>query len=139
MPLSPSSLLTLRDDPHPAPPESFNEADLLAYGGRRWRRVQYLSDQFWTRWRRDYLQTLQARRKWTQDKTNLKPGDLVLLRDKTVPRNLWPFAIVEEVKKSSDDRVRSARIKIVRHQKNKKTRISSYERPISELVLLVPS
>ncbi len=34
-PLSPSMLLTLRDSPHPPPPENFTESDLIAYGRKR--------------------------------------------------------------------------------------------------------
>ena len=55
-----------------APPGDFVAEDL--YTRRRWRRVQYLADQFWTRWRREYLQNLQRRLKWQERRTNLAAG-----------------------------------------------------------------
>ena len=62
-PITPSMLLTLRDDPSPRPPEEFSSSDALAFGPRRWRRAQFLADDFWTKWRRDYVQELQSRHK----------------------------------------------------------------------------
>ena len=41
-PVSPSTLMSLKDYPNPPPIESFSEADLLAYGKMRWRWVQQL-------------------------------------------------------------------------------------------------
>ena len=38
-------LLTLKPQQPPPPPGNFPKEDL--YGRRRWRRVQYLADQFW--------------------------------------------------------------------------------------------
>ena len=34
------------------------------YTRRRWRRIQYLGDKFWSRWRREYLQNQQRNQKW---------------------------------------------------------------------------
>ena len=62
MPISPSMLLTLKE-PDEGALEPMSERDLLAYGQRRWRRVQYLADVFWKNWRDHYLQELTARRK----------------------------------------------------------------------------
>ena len=58
-PLCPAMILTLHYSmPHPASPEVFN-ADSLTDSKRLWRRVQYLTDQFWTRWQKEYIQELQ--------------------------------------------------------------------------------
>ena len=35
---------------------NFQRADV--YLRKRWRRVQYLANLFWTRWRKEYLRTL---------------------------------------------------------------------------------
>ena len=56
-PLTPSQLLTMKSKvvmPHPG---NFQKAD--AYLRRRWKRVQYLSKVFWSRCRKEYIQTLQ--------------------------------------------------------------------------------
>ena len=78
-------LLNLRTD-QPTSSADFQPQDLLAYGKKRWRRIQYLADQFWSRWRTDYLQTLQKRRKWFHPSRNLQIGDVVLLKDASVKR-----------------------------------------------------
>ena len=65
-PLSPAMLLTMKVQPLSFPPGEFVAADL--YSRCHWRRVQYLADQFWVRWKREYVQTLQKRSKWTRPK-----------------------------------------------------------------------
>ncbi|KAA0200625.1 hypothetical protein HAZT_HAZT010517 [Hyalella azteca] len=45
------------------PGEETYEHDLASYGARRWRRVQHLAQESWTRWRKEYLQDLQKRQK----------------------------------------------------------------------------
>ena len=132
-PLSPAMLITLRDFRDPVSTESFSEADLLSYGKLRWRRSQYLADSFWSRWRNEYLHTLQKRHKWLTVKPCITPGDLVLIRDKTSKRNNWPSGIVSEVHKSSDNLVRSVTLKTTGPSSRKCTRA------ISDLVLLMPS
>ena len=137
-PLSPSTLLTLKEEPHRAAPDDFTDQDLLAYGSRRWRRVQALADHFWKTWRQQYLQGLQSRRKWANIQRSIQPGDIVLLRDKLAKRNEWPMARVINVKKSSDGHVRSAHIEVARSDKKNNVKKYIYVRPVSELVLLIP-
>ena len=69
LPLTPSMLLTQKTRPLGPLPGKFIAQD--AYARRRWRRVQYLAELFWTRWRREYLQNLQVRTKWNQERRNL--------------------------------------------------------------------
>ena len=131
-PLSPSMLLTMKTRPLGPPPGNFVPVDL--YARRRWRRVQYLADQFWIRWRREYLQTMQIRTKWKDQKRNLKPGDVVLMKDEEVHRNNWPIGRITEPEKSGDGQVRKAQVEIIREGKKK-----TFLRPIKELILLVPA
>jgi hypothetical protein len=65
LPLTPNNLLGL----HP-PPGNFEEPDI--YSRKRWRRIQYLAEKFWCRWKLEYLQTLQTRSKWNEKKQNRK-------------------------------------------------------------------
>ena len=130
-PLSPSSLLTMKMRPLAPPPGEFTSSDL--YARRWWRRAQYLADQFWLRWRREYLQNLQVRRKWTEPKRNLAEGDVVLMKEDGEHRNCWPMARVTEAHKSADGKVRKATVQLLRDGKKKQM-----QRPIKELVLLFP-
>ena len=58
-PLTSAMLLTMKKRPLVALPGEFLKPDL--YARQYWRRArQYLADQFWLRWRQEYLQNLQA-------------------------------------------------------------------------------
>ena len=72
---------TMKGDVIMPPPEVFNRPDL--YSRRRWRRVQHMARKFWSRWRREFLESLQARRKWNINKRNFQVGDVVLLKEDT--------------------------------------------------------
>ena len=61
-PLTPRHLLTMKSKIVMPPPGNFQKADV--YLRRRWKRVQYLSNVFWWRWRKEYVHTLQERVKW---------------------------------------------------------------------------
>ena len=123
-PLTPGHLLLLRGSPGPVPGD-FREADSLSR--RRWRQVQYLAQQFWARWKREYLLSLQTRQKWTRETRDLVPGDVVLLVDENLQRGHWQMGRIREVFPSRDGRVRSARVK---------TSTSEYLRPIHKMVLI---
>ena len=86
MPLTPNDLLRPRDGELRAFPEEYSEQDLFRYGRLRYRKVQYLINEFWSRWKDEYVQTLTARRKWTNPKPSLKIGDVVLLVEKNSKR-----------------------------------------------------
>ena len=122
-PLTPNHLLMLKSGPL-LPPGKFVEADRFR---RRWRKIQYLADLFWTRWIREYIPKLQERQKWLTKKRNLQVGDLVLVKQDSTPRNHWPLALVVGVRKGSDDLVRSVEVK---------TTQGNYERPVTKLCLL---
>ena len=130
-PLSPAMLLSMKARPLGPPHGKFVAADL--YSRRRWRRVQYLADQFWVRWRREYVQSLQKRSKWNKPRRNLNTGDVVLVKDEDAHRNDWPLGRITEAIKSQDGEVRKAHVELLREGKKK-----TYLRPIKELVLLVP-
>jgi len=82
-PLSPSMLLTMKTRPSGPPPGIFVPTDL--YARRRWRRVQYLADQFWIRWKREWLQNMQSRGRWEESRRNVTDGDIVLMKDEGRP------------------------------------------------------
>ena len=88
-PWTPNHLLTLETQVVLPPPGKFESPDLHLH--KRWKRVQYLCNQFWLRWQKEYCTLLQKRQKWTQPKRSLKIGDVVLVWDEDSPRNQWPL------------------------------------------------
>ncbi|KAK3699300.1 hypothetical protein QZH41_018415 [Actinostola sp. cb2023] len=130
-PLSPSMLLTAKERPLTPPPGDFVPEDL--YARRRWRRVQYLADQFWTRWKREYLQNLQRRAKWQELQPNLAVGDIVLVKNEETRRNNWPLGKVTKAIRSEDGAVRKAEVFTTHAGKGGKTLF----RPISQLVFVI--
>lgn len=124
--LTPNHILTMKSKVVMPPPGNFQRADV--YLRKRWRRVQYLANLFWTRWRKEYMHTLQARNKWNHPQRNFEPGDIVLVVDEHSARNQWQMARVISVNIDKKNLVRSATIK---------TMSSILERPISKLVLLL--
>lgn len=95
---------------------------------RRWRRVQYLAQQFWSRWRREYLVELQRRQKWRRPTRNLRVGDIVLLADDG-PRTEWLMGKVTKAEPGSKQQVRSVELR---------TKSGTLRRPIAKVVLLLP-
>lgn len=55
-PLTPNHFLTMKSKVILPPPGNFQEADL--YSRKWWRRVQHLTNEFWTRWRKEFLLSL---------------------------------------------------------------------------------
>ena len=118
-PLSPAMLLTMKTHPTGPPPGQFLPPDI--YVRRCWRRVQFLAEQFWMRW------------KWTETWRDLCAGDVFLMRDESQHQNDWPLGRVVEAIRSEDDRVRKVKVEVVRDGERK-----TYLRSIKELVLLLP-
>ena len=85
-PLTPNHLLTMKSRVLLPPPGEFQKADL--YLVKRWRRAQYMVNQFWSRWRKEFLYTLQQRQMWNKPRRNMRTGDIVLIKEDNVPRNL---------------------------------------------------
>ena len=95
-PLTPNHVITMTPSNLLPPPGLFVKEDL--YIRKRWRRVQFIAEQFWSRWRKEYLASLQKRQKWITAQRNLTVGDIVLVTDHDTPRSEWPMAIVKAVK-----------------------------------------
>ena len=127
--LSPSMLLTQKQGDTATLTEGLSQKDMYK---SQWKHVQVLSDIFWKKWREGYLQALQTRRKWNQNRKNLKNGDFILLRDKICHRNDWSTAVVEKTLPSDDGLVRKATVRMIRDGV-----VVRYTRPVSEMVLLL--
>lgn len=127
--LSPSMLLTQKTGCETSLSPGLDVKDLYR---SQWKCVQILSDTFWRQWKNTYLQSLQERRKWKVEKSDLKVGDLVMMKDADVPRTHWPVCLVQDAIQSEDGHVRKAVVRTIRDDK-----IATYTRPINELILLL--
>ncbi len=138
-PLTPNHILTMKSTIIAPPPGEFVREDL--YLQKRWKRVQFLANEFWTRWRKEYLLSLQQRNKWNKNRRNAKINDIVLLQDDLAPRNQWKLAKVVEVFPGTDGRVRRLKLLVsdaTLDSKGARTSKSVYlERPIHKTVLLL--
>ena len=110
LPITPNQLLTMKTKVTLPPPGIFQKEDL--YCRKRWRSVQYLANEFWRRWKKEYLIILQERQKWHAKNRNFQIGDIVLMKDDDLPRNQWRMGRIIEVVKSNDGLVRVASIRL---------------------------
>ncbi len=89
--------------------------------------VESRVQEFWRRWSREYINTLQQRNKWMWTKQNVAVGDLVLLVEESPPAN-WKMGRIETLDTGDDGLVRSVTVK---------TATSILKRPIVKLVPLL--
>jgi hypothetical protein len=122
-------MLLTQKTQHKFIPETTDRKDLYR---NEWKRVQALASMFWSRWRKESLPQLQQRQKWTDSQRDLRNGDLVLLKDKSICRTQWQIGRIVNAIKISDDHVRKVEVRIIVNGKP-----TVYTRPISELILLV--
>ncbi|XP_045768680.1 uncharacterized protein LOC123869725 [Maniola jurtina] len=101
--LTPNHIL-LGPNSHVPAPGRFSEKDESAR--KLWRRAQHLADEFWRRWVKEYLSQLQQRREPYHTGSHPKVGDLVIICDPNLPRNVWPRGRVSRVYPGPDDEVR---------------------------------
>ena len=126
-PLTPNHLLTMKSKVLLPPPGEFVRNDI--YLKKRWKRVQFLVNEFWLRWRKEYLNNLQSRQLWQKKSRNIEIGDIVLIKDVDTARNKWPLGIVKDVHTSDDGLVRRVSVKT--------SSGSCLDRPIQKLVLIL--
>ena len=79
---------------------------------KRWKSVQALANMFWTRFIKEYLPTLQERKKWNKITRNFVINDIVLVETETIPRSFWPLARIIDVHVGNDGIVGSSKIKL---------------------------
>ena len=127
-PLRPSDILTMKTKVVLPPPGVFQREDV--YCRKRWRAVQHIANEFWSRWRKEFLLGLQERQKWSEARPNLEVGDVPLLVDDDVKRNKWPMGRIVETNPGDDGLVRKVSVKT----SSSDTPLS---RPVNKVVLLM--
>ena len=140
-PLTPNHLLTMKSKVILPPPGDFVKEDV--YARKRWRRVQYLANEFWARWRKEYLANLQPRQRWNIQRKNMRVNDIVIIKDDELARCQWRLGQVVEVYPDQDQLVRKVRLRVGDPTLDKFGRrgakVSYLERPVHKLVLLLES
>ena len=132
IPLSPIKLLTLKSRVVMPPPGVFTTQDI--YCCKHWRRMQHVSNEFWSRWRKEVLATLQCRQKWNTIRRNSKVGDIAILKEVVAKRNSRPMTKIVPTNPDKNGFVRSVKLMLgISSTTNMALRY--LERPVNKLVI----
>jgi hypothetical protein len=90
---------------------------------------------FTKRWRNEYLLSLRevSSALHAPSREIIAIGDIVVIKNDSVPRVFWKLAKVEELMKNDDGITRSAKVKVVNSERGKTT---VFRRPIQHLIPL---
>lgn len=97
-----------------SPIEAIADEDVLESKANylnRWQLVQKVTQDFWHRWREEYLHQLQVRNKWHTKNLNVKVGELVMLKDINLPSCKWPMGRIVELHPGRDGLTRVVTLK----------------------------
>ncbi|XP_029839121.4 uncharacterized protein LOC115322862, partial [Ixodes scapularis] len=95
------------------PPHHLPAKDEASSGhsARRWKYRCTIIEQFWRRWRSEYLLELRsAHITKPNSSSGLQTDDIVLLKDDRLPRQMWKICRVKETFPGKDGKVRACRI-----------------------------
>ncbi|GFW73543.1 DUF5641 domain-containing protein [Trichonephila clavipes] len=73
-------------------PETVEESKLTLKG--HWHIIQKLKLNFWRRWQIDYLNSMQGKTRWKRGTSNIKLGDVVIIKEDNLPPYVWPLGKV---------------------------------------------
>lgn len=80
----------------------------------RYRHLKFLMQQFWSKWSRDYLHSLQERSRWkTESNNNLSVGSLVVLKEDHTTPMCWKMGRVTKLFPGDDGLTRVALVRTV--------------------------
>ena len=141
-PLTSNHLLTLTTTVVLPSPGIFQDADI--YSRKRRRRVQHLANEFWIRWKKEYLLTIQKCHKLSKDRRDMRIGEIVIIKDdELVPRNKWQLARVVDISPSADGYMKNFKLTLADEKRDRYSQpikpIRSLARPVQKLVLFQPS
>ena len=131
-PLAPANILTIKLKGILPPPGVFERPGI--FSKRRWKKVQDIANEFWARWKKEFLCQHQFRQKWNDKQRNFEVGDVVLLKWDS-EQNEWPMEIIEEVMPDYNDIVRSVKPRIRKSNWDNQNQI--LEKPVHKIILLV--
>ena len=90
-------------------------------------RLKVLHRDFCLRWKSEYLCELQKRTQWQNSQPNVQLDDLVVIKEKNLPRNSWRLGRIIKIHLGRDNRVRVVDLKTER---------GIIARPITKLISL---
>lgn len=93
----------------------------------RWQHLQLMREHFWRSWSRDYLNTLQPRKKNRRIMANIRENMIVLLHDRHQPPLNWKLGRITAVYPGEDGLVRTVDILVEG---------SHYRRPVNKISVL---
>ena len=140
-PLTPSHLIigrricNLPDITESSDDADFNPKLSTEQLSQRARYLKTVLDNFWRRWRMEYLLELRETHRYANTRVAqnkvIAVGDIVLVYESSLPRTFWRLAKVEKLIKGTDGEIRGAFIRV-------KSRNSStvWKRPIQHLYYL---
>ena len=93
----------------------------------KWTRVSIIKQHFWKSWQNDYLNELQVRSKWQNDRPNIKADSMVLVHEDNVPPLHWVLGRVIHEIPGKDSLIRVVDVRTAK---------GVIRRPIRKLALL---
>ena len=93
----------------------------------RYQLVQQMRDRFWQVWRLDFLNSLQKRNKWHNQRANMSVGDIVIIKNDNAPPSRWELGRITQCFPGEDGLIRVCEVR---------TATSTFRRPIHKLCLL---
>ena len=108
----------------------FESSDLYIQKRRRW--VQHIVNEYWFRWCKEFLGSLQERQKWNEIPRNFQVGDIVLLRKEQQPLNSWPMVCIVGTKPDNNSVAWCVQLRIGNRNMKK-----MFWSPISKLTFLI--
>ncbi|XP_046329965.2 uncharacterized protein LOC124113582 [Haliotis rufescens] len=79
---------------------------------KRWRRIQDLIRHFWSRWMKEWIPSLNRRRKWLTHQPDINVNDIVMVISPNTPRGHWPMGKVIKTHPGKDGYTRVVDIQI---------------------------
>lgn len=97
----------------------------------RWQLIQKMTQDFWHKWQKEYLHTLQQRSKWQVAIKSPAIGDIVIIKDELMPPSKWLLGRIKHLHPGADDLVRVVTVQCKGNHELK--------RPLSKIILLPKS
>lgn len=102
----------------------------------RYQAYQRITQDFWDKWSNEYLTQLQPRKKWTTAQTNVRVGQIVLIKEDNLKPSQWLMGRITRTFPGKDQLVRSVEVEHITRDAELTCRRSTVTRPIHKLCLL---